>query len=38
MSLKIQLEAALRVWQVAFRHHHLTPANRMSAPRQASPQ
>ncbi len=38
MSLKIQLEAALRVWQVAFRHHHLTPADRRTAPRQAQSQ
>jgi len=38
MSLKIQIEAALRVWQVAFRHHRLTSADRMAAPRQAHPQ
>lgn len=29
MSLRIQLEAALRVWQVKFLHRHLTPAHRM---------
>ncbi|MBM3122153.1 MAG: polyprenol monophosphomannose synthase [Chloroflexi bacterium] len=29
MSLQIQLEAALRVWQVRVMHHHLTPADRL---------
>ncbi len=28
MSFRIQLEAALRVWQVFFLHHNLTPADR----------
>jgi dolichol-phosphate mannosyltransferase len=28
MGLKIQIEAALRVFQVWWRHHHLTPAHR----------
>jgi len=28
MSLRIQIEAALRVWQVAWRHHALKPADR----------
>jgi len=30
MSFKVQLEAALRVWQVWWRHRHLTPADRMA--------
>lgn len=29
MSLRIQIEAALRVWQVRVRHRHLTPADRL---------
>ncbi len=29
MSLKIQLEAAWRVWNVGWRHRHLTPADRI---------
>ena len=29
MSLRIQIEAALRVWQVAWRHHALKPADRL---------
>lgn len=28
MDLRIQVEAALRVWQVRARHHHLTPVDR----------
>lgn len=32
MSLRIQLEAALRVWQVLLRHRHLTPADRRPVP------
>lgn len=28
MSLKVQIEAAMRVWQVWWRHRHLTPAMR----------
>jgi dolichol-phosphate mannosyltransferase len=32
MDLKIQIEAALRVWQVLWRHRNLTPANRQAAP------
>lgn len=31
MSLKIQIEAALRVWQVFMRHRHLTPSMRLTA-------
>jgi dolichol-phosphate mannosyltransferase len=31
MSLQIQLEAALRVWQVLVTHRHLTPADRLTA-------
>ena len=31
MSLQIQLEAALRVWQVRVMHRHLTPAHRLTA-------
>lgn len=31
MDLKIQVEAALRVWQVLFRHRHLKPADRSVA-------
>ncbi len=30
MSLQIQLEAALRVWQVRGMHRHLTPADRLA--------
>jgi dolichol-phosphate mannosyltransferase len=30
MSLRIQIEAALRVWQVAWRHHALKPADRLA--------
>lgn len=39
MSLRVQVEAALRVWQVWLRHRHLTPADRLAAPAsaQASP-
>jgi dolichol-phosphate mannosyltransferase len=29
MTFKVQLEAALRVWQVLWRHHGLTPADRL---------
>jgi dolichol-phosphate mannosyltransferase len=29
MGLKVQIEAALRVFQVWLRHHHLTPADRV---------
>ncbi|NPV68141.1 MAG: polyprenol monophosphomannose synthase [Anaerolineae bacterium] len=29
MDLRIQLEAALRVWQVLVRHHHLKPTDRL---------
>lgn len=29
MSSKVALEAALRVWQILFRHHHLTPKDRV---------
>lgn len=36
MSFKVQLEAALRVWQVWWRHRHLTPAMRL--PEEAAPQ
>jgi len=32
MSLKIQIEAAFRVWQVLWRHHGLRPADRMPLP------
>ncbi len=32
MSLQIQIEAALRVWQVLWRHRHLTPADRRPLP------
>jgi dolichol-phosphate mannosyltransferase len=31
MSLKIQIEAALRVWQVFMRHRHLKPSMRLTA-------
>ena len=34
MSFKIQLEAALRVWQVWLRHRHLTPSMRLPVPDQ----
>lgn len=29
MSFKVQLEAAMRVWQVWWRHRHLTPSDRL---------
>lgn len=32
MSFRVQLEAALRVWQVWVRHRHLTPAMRQTIP------
>ncbi len=32
MSLRVQSEAALRVWQVRARHRHLTPADRIPLP------
>lgn len=32
MDLKIQVEAALRVWQVLFRHRHLKPSDREAVP------
>ncbi len=35
MSLRVQVEAALRVWQVRARHHHLTPADRVPLPADA---
>jgi dolichol-phosphate mannosyltransferase len=31
MSLKVQIEAALRVWQVFMRHRHLNPSMRLTA-------
>jgi dolichol-phosphate mannosyltransferase len=31
MTLRIQLEAAVRVWQVLLAHRHLTPAHRLKA-------
>ncbi len=31
MNLDVQIEAAFRVWQVLFRHHGLTPADRRPA-------
>jgi dolichol-phosphate mannosyltransferase len=34
MSFKVQLEAALRVWQVWGRHRHLNPSMRLSIPTQ----
>lgn len=30
MSTRVKVEAALRVWEVWFRHHHLTPAMRQA--------
>jgi len=35
MSFRVQVEAALRVWQVWLRHRHLTPADRLVAPASA---
>jgi dolichol-phosphate mannosyltransferase len=35
MSFKVQSEAALRVWQVWWRHRHLTPAMRREVPAKA---
>ena len=32
MSFRIQVEAALRVWQVLWLHHHLTPSDRLDIP------
>lgn len=32
MSFRVQVEAALRVWQVWLRHRHLTPADRLTIP------
>jgi dolichol-phosphate mannosyltransferase len=32
MDIRIQMEAALRVWQVLWRHRHLTPADRIPLP------
>lgn len=37
MNLKIQLEAAWRVWQVGWRHRHLTPADRVHEEMERAP-
>lgn len=31
MSMRVKVEAALRVWEVRQRHHHLSPADRLTA-------
>lgn len=34
MSFRVQIEAALRVWQVLARHRHLSPSDRVDVPEQ----
>ncbi len=38
MNLRIQIEAALRVWEVRWRHRGLTPADRKAEKEHAAPQ